>query len=121
MTTSSSCGLQACVPGSPRDSEGSLSLRLSHGPLFSPLAFAVPATQTPRGSLTQGDASACQGCSDQARRESKPLIITFNRSSQRELRIASLDQREREASVLLVIWRIEAAAAHKSIPEEAQF
>lgn len=109
------------LPGSPHDSEGSLSLRLSHGPLFSPLAFAVPATQTERGSLTQRDASACQGCSDQAHRESEPLIVTFKRSSQRELRRASLDQREREASVLLVIRRIEAAAVQKSIPEEAQF
>lgn len=98
MTTSSSCGLQACVQGSLRDSEGLLFLRLSHGPLFSPLAFAVPATQTQGGSLTQGDASACQGCLDQAHQESKPLIITFNRSSQRELRIASLNQREGEAS-----------------------
>lgn len=72
--------------------------RLSHGPLFSPLALAVPATQTRRGSVTQGEASACQGCSDQAHRESEPLIITFNGSSQRELRRASLDRRPREAS-----------------------
>lgn len=82
MTTSSSCGLQACVPGPPRDSEGSLSLRLSHGPLFSPLAFARACYPDAERLCDAG----CQGLSDQAHRESKPLIITFNGSSQRELR-----------------------------------
>lgn len=64
---------------------------------LSPMAFAVPATQTQRCSLTQTEACTCQRCLDQAHWESKPLIITFNRSLQGDL--SFFNQREQEPSL----------------------
>lgn len=99
MTSSSSRGSKACVPCLLHDSEALLLRRLSRGPPFflSPMAFAVPVTQTQRCSLTQTEACTCQRCLDQAHWESKPLIITFNRFLQRYLSL--FNQREQEPSL----------------------
>lgn len=120
MTTSSCRGSQARILCSLHDSEALLFCRLSRGPSFpSPVALAVPATQTQRGSLTQTEACTCQSCLDQAHRESKPqigLLIDLYKEICASLIGVNAKPLFR-TRLHLVSWRIDTTSVQASIPE----